>query len=57
MAMKVMATPARVPSMAARGVRRRIVGPMKAPMMAMMPWTKHQATPTPHASSASLVER
>jgi hypothetical protein len=48
--MNVIEMPASVPSIAARGVCFRIVGPMKAPRRMMIPITKHQASPACHAA-------
>ena len=55
MEMKAIEIPASVPSIAARGVNRRIVGPMKAPIRTMTPMMNAQASPSRHASIASLV--
>ena len=49
MEMKVIDMPARVPSRAARGVRRRMVGAIKAHTNSMMPSTKTQIMPACHA--------
>jgi hypothetical protein len=49
--------PASVPSIAARGVRWRIVGPTKAPIKMMQPMMKAHARPAVHACTASLVAR
>ena len=56
-AMNVMDTPARVPSMAARGVYLRMVGPMKAPSSTMMPMISAQMSPSFQARMASPVRR
>ena len=45
--------PASVPSIAARGVYRRIVGPMKAPIRTTMPMKNAQARPASQALSTS----
>ena len=42
--------PARVPSIAARGVYFRIVGPTNAPIRTMTPMRKAQAIPASQAS-------
>ena len=49
--------PASVPSIAARGVYFRMVGPTKAPSRMMMPMTKHQASPACHAATGLPVLR
>ena len=43
--MNAMEMPARVPSMAARGVTLRIHGPTNAPSSTITPMMKHQARP------------
>ena len=55
MAMKVNEMPAREPSRAARGVMRRITGPMKPPAINTKLCTKTQVSPASHAWSGSLV--
>ena len=55
--MKAIEMPASVPSIAARGVYLRIVGPMNAPISTMQPMMKHHARPKRHASTASFVFR
>ena len=55
--MKAIDIPASVPSIAARGVSRRIVGPIKAPISTMMPMMNAQASPACHASIALFVLR
>ena len=52
---KAIEMPASVPSMAARGVNLRIVGPINAPISTMTPMIKAQARPASQASMASLV--
>ena len=52
-----MEIPASVPSMAARGVSARILGPTKAPMSTMMPMMKHHASPACHATTGFFVVR
>jgi hypothetical protein len=52
-----MEMPASAPSMAARGVYLRTVGPTKAPMSTMMPMTKAQASPASQARIGSCVLR
>ncbi len=47
--MKVSEMPARVPSIAARGVNRRMYGPTKAPMMTITPMMNAQARPVSQA--------
>ncbi len=47
--------PASVPSSAARGVKRRIAGPMKAPIRTITPMMKAHARPADHAWSGSPV--
>ena len=49
--------PASVPSIAARGVRARSCGPMKAPSRTMTPMMKHQARPPTQASIGFFVSR
>ena len=46
--------PASVPSIAARGVRWRIVGPTKAPIKMMQPMMKAQARPAVQACDGVL---
>ena len=53
--MKAIEMPARVPSIAARGVYFRTVGPTKAPKSTMAPMTRHHTSPDCHASSGSCV--
>ena len=55
--MNVSEMPASVPSIAARGVQWRIVGPTKAPMRMMMPMMKAHASPAVQAAIGSLVAR
>jgi hypothetical protein len=55
--MKAMEIPASAPSMAARGVYLRTVGPMKAPSVTMMPMMKAQARPASQAAIGSWVLR
>ena len=57
MAMKATEMPARVPSIAARGVKRRIVGPMNAPRMTIRPMNRAHSRPASQASTALLVLR
>jgi hypothetical protein len=45
MAMKVMETPASVPSSAARGVTRRMNGAMKPPIIRIKLWKNTQVSP------------
>ena len=49
--------PASVPSIAARGVIRRMNGPMNAPMSTMTPMTNAQASPASQAWIGSPVAR
>jgi hypothetical protein len=49
--------PARVPSSAARGANRRMVGPTNAPISTMTPMMNAQARPASQARWASLVDR
>ena len=51
--MNVIEIPASVPSIAARGVHLRIVGPMKAPIRTMMPMMNAHARPDSHARMAA----
>ena len=55
MEMKAMEMPASVPSMAARGVHLRTVGPTNAPSSTITPITNAQARPVSHAKIGSLV--
>ena len=55
--MKAIEMPASVPSIAARGVYLRIVGPTNAPISTMTPMMKHQTRPDCQASSGSFVFR
>ena len=55
--MKAMEMPARVPSIAARGVSARMVGPTNAPISTMTPMMKHQASPACQARTGSFVVR
>jgi len=50
-----MEMPASVPSIAARGVYLRMVGPMNAPSRMMMPTMKAQASPASQALTGSFV--
>ena len=52
-AMNVIDMPASVPSIAARGVKRRMVGPTKAPISTITPMMKAQASPACQARSAA----
>ena len=49
--------PASVPSIAARGVRCRIVGPTNAPIRMITPMMKAHARPAIHAATGSFVAR
>ena len=51
--MKAIDIPANVPSIAARGVSRRIVGPIKAPISTITPIMKAQARPACQARIAA----
>ncbi len=53
--MKVIEMPARVPSRAAPGVRRRMIGPTNAPARMIRPMMKAHARPASHAFTGSLV--
>ena len=53
MAMKVIDMPASVPSIAARGVNLRMVGPTKAPINTITPMMKAQARPACQARIAA----
>ena len=53
--MKVIEMPANVPSIAARGVYLRMVGPTKAPSSTIRPMMKHQASPACQARIGSPV--
>jgi hypothetical protein len=55
--MNAIEMPARVPSMAARGVYRRIVGPTKAPIRMITPIRNAHAMPASQASRAFCVLR
>ena len=55
--MKVSEMPARVPSIAARGVILRMNGPMKAPISTITPMTNAQARPASQARTGSPVAR
>ena len=55
--MNVSEMPASVPSIAARGVQWRIVGPTKAPIRMMQPMMKAHARPAVQAATGSLVAR
>ena len=55
--MKAIEIPASVPSIAARGVNRRMVGPTKAPMSTITPMMNAQASPSCQARIASFVFR
>jgi hypothetical protein len=55
--MNAIEIPASVPSIAARGVIARIIGPTNAPASTMMPIMKHHARPACHAMIGSLVLR
>ncbi len=57
MEMKVIEIPARVPSIAARGVILRMNGPMKAPIITMTPMMNAQASPAAQARIGSPVFR
>ena len=53
MEMNVIEIPARVPSIAARGVRRRMCGPTNAPIITITPIMNAQASPASQARIAS----
>jgi hypothetical protein len=55
--MNAIEMPARVPSMAARGVYLRMVGPTNAPSSTITPMMNAQARPACQASTGSLVCR
>ena len=57
MEMKVIEMPARVPSIAARGVIFRMNGPMNAPMSTITPITNAHARPASQARIGSPVAR
>jgi hypothetical protein len=57
MEMKVMDTPARVPSSAARGVILRMRGPMNPPAISTKLWMNTQVSPASQALMGSLVLR
>ena len=55
--MNAIEIPASVPSIAARGVKRRIVGPTKAPKQHDEPDDQAHTSPDCHASTGFLVFR
>ena len=55
--MNAIEMPASAPSIAARGVYLRTVGPTNAPSRMMTPMTKAQASPASQASIGSCVFR
>ena len=55
MDMKVIDTPANVPSRAARGVMRRTIGAMKPPIIRMKLWKNTHTSPASQPLTGSLV--